>query len=149
MANPLSSQEPAKEEWLISAPAFSVTKVQATIGVFITAVLGAVPASLGSDRSVVIAAIAAGTLIMLGVLALVAVDMRTRQRAHEAKLRFGNGGSDSAGDLLAVPAQPLRVMKGSSDEEYDVDMLKVADGKAQLVATRDGGSSSIPFNTSK
>lgn len=146
MANPLTNQQPAKEEWLISAPAFSITKVQATIGVFITAILGAVPASLKADRSIVIAAIAAGTLLMLAVLALVAVDIRVRQQAEEAKLRYGNDKPDADDGLVAVPTGRLRVMKGESDEEFEVDVLKVADGTAHLIATREGDSVSVPFN---
>ena len=147
MANPLTNQQPAKEEWLISAPAFSITKVQATIGVFITAILGALPASLKADRSIVITAIAAGTLLMLAVLALVAVDIRVRQQAEEAKLRYGNDKPDADDDgLVAVPTGRLRLMKGDSDEEFEVDVLRVNDGKPQLIATRQGTSVSVPFN---
>jgi hypothetical protein len=148
MANPLASQETDKEKWLISAPAFSITKVQTFIGLLITGILGALPASLKADRSIVIAAIAAGTLILLGVLALVAIDMHVRQRAEEAKLRYENKTPAPDDDLAAKPTERLRVMRGESDHKFDVNELKVTDGAAHLVATRKGESVSIPFDKS-
>lgn len=76
------------EEWEIKAPAFSVTKFASFAGIAVGAVLAAVPSSLSEDQAVVIASIAAGTLIMLGIFVLVAVDIMMRQRAQEAKRRW-------------------------------------------------------------
>lgn len=130
----------------IPTPAFSLTKVQATLGAFVTAVLAVLPASLKSNEAIVIAAIAAGTLVLLGVFALAAVDIQTRQRAREAALRFG-GGKAAAADFVAVPGseEDLVLQVGHNTDEYEVKLATVKDGEVTLVATRDGRSISQVF----
>jgi hypothetical protein len=87
-----NKEKTKNEEVEIKAPAFSVTKITSGIGVAVGGLIGAllavVPDELKKHPGVVIAAIAAATLIMLGIIVLAAVDMRTRQRAQEAKLRW-------------------------------------------------------------
>lgn len=68
------------------------------------------------------------------------------RRPTKRSFRFGDGKADAGDGLVVVPAEHLRLMKGTSDEEYEVDVLKMADGAAHLVATRDGKSVSVPFN---
>lgn len=129
----------------VQAPAFSATKVQAALGIVIAGILGAVPSSLQADQAVVIAAIAAGTAVVLGVFGLVAVDIRTRQRAHEATLRYGNGGVGKPKTFQAVPMEKLVLQKGHSTPEYEVKLAMVEDGSVSLVGARDGELISATF----
>jgi hypothetical protein len=124
------------EESDVSSPAFSLTKVQAGLGAVIVAICGALPASLQSDRTVVVAAMAAGTLIMLGVFALAAVDLVARQRASEATLRWGSA-KPAASDFVAIPdAEGLVLQEASSGEEYRIRIAEVKDDSVTLVARR-------------
>lgn len=145
----LTNKEKTKnKEVEITTPAFSITKVQASLGVAIAAVLAAVPASLRSDEAVVITAIAAGTALLLGVFALAAVDIRTRQRAREATLRFGSDDGASASEFVAVPdgKEKLVLQVGHSTNEYDLRLATVKDGEVTLLATRDGQSIARTFH---
>lgn len=80
----------------ITAPAFSITKVATAFGAVAGAVFLVVPEKLKDDPNVVVASIAAATVIVLGVFALVAVDIRTRQRAQEANRRWPADEGDEA-----------------------------------------------------
>jgi len=148
MTNLLTNSGTAEDEakWLVQAPAFSVTKVQATLAATVVALLAAVPSSLRAERSVVIACLAAATLILLGTLALVAVDIRTRQRAQEAEARYGDVAPAPRVDLIAVPAERLRIMRAASDDEYEVDVIKVTGDSVRIIATRGGKTIAVPFN---
>ena len=111
-----------KGEVDVKSPAFSITKVQATLGALITAVAGALPALADASETIKVAAIASGTVIMLGVFGLAAVDIRTRQRAAEAKLRYGSGKTGTA-DFVALPEKKtLVVQEDHSKVEYEVDI---------------------------
>lgn len=76
------------EEWEIATPAFNVTKYVSVLGVAVGGLLAAVPSSLKENTAVVIASIAAGAAVMLGIVVLAAVDILARQRAQEAKRRW-------------------------------------------------------------
>src|SRR5215218_3648217 len=121
-----NKEKTKKDEVDVGSPAFSLTKAQATLGLLITAVLGAVPASLQADRAVVIAAIAAGAVVMLGVFYLAGIDIKTRQRAAEAALRFPDE-------------------EGPSAAEYRVRMAEVKKGKVEILASNDGDFIIVPF----
>jgi hypothetical protein len=142
MANVITNA--GTDGWLVEAPAFSVTKVQATMGTLIAAILGAVPASLQADRTVVIACLAAATLLLLGILALVAVDIQTRQRAQEAQACCGAAAAPA--DLVAVPAERVRILRGGSDDEYELDLVKVTGDAVRMIATRAGETITVSFN---
>jgi hypothetical protein len=134
-----------KEESDVDSPAFSLTKVQAGIGALIVAILGAVPPALKADETVVVAAIAAGVVVMLGVFALAGVDVTTRQRAAEAKLRYGGGsggkgsGGTDGGSFFAVPkTNDLVIQVGSSSDEYRLAFARVEGDTVTLHATGHG-----------
>jgi hypothetical protein len=144
-----NAKKTKKEKVDISAPAFSATKVQAALGLLITGIIAVVPASHKDDVTVIVASIAAATLIVLGMFALVAVDIRTRQRAHEAKLRFGGGGDGgseaAAPSFQALPTKKLILQQGHSTDEYEVQLATVEKDLVQVIATRDGDSISATF----
>lgn len=123
----------------IDTPAFSVTKVVTVLGAIIGAVLAVVPAQLKEETPVVIAAVASGTLVLLGIFTLVAVDIRTRQKAKAATLRFGDGKPAEA-DFIALPVEDLVLQRGHNKPEYEVSYLKVEGGAVHLYA-RNGASS--------
>jgi hypothetical protein len=127
----------------VETPAFSATKVQSLIGGLVMAVIAVVPTKLKEDEQIVIAAIAAGTAILLGIFALWAVDIRTRQRAREATLRWGGGpdggNGGGAGHVeIALPSENLVLQKGHNADEYEVKLAVVDKGAVSLVAARDG-----------
>jgi hypothetical protein len=140
-----NKEKTKKDEVDVASPAFSLTKVQATLGLLITAVLGAVPPSLKADPAVVIAAIAAGAAVMLGVFFLAAVDMKTRQRAAEASLRFPDGDSPKKSFNVVPVTEDLRIQKGPSADEYRVRLAEVTRGKVEILASHDGDFITIPF----
>jgi hypothetical protein len=131
----------------IEAPALSLTKVQTTLGALITVAAAAV-AKLEGPTAVKVAAIGVGALVMLGVFGLAAVDLIVRQRAEEAKLRWGAEtppakgatATDTAstnGDAkkILVPDRNHLVLQSKhSDKEYDVLVLELEGEKATLVA---------------
>ena len=130
----------------VKAPAFSATKVQASLGVVLVGILAVVPATLKDDEQVVIAALAAATAIMLGVFALIAVDIRTRQRAKEASLRYGgDGAKGSPPSFQALPIEDLVLQKGHNADEYEVKLAMVEEGSVRVVAARDGELVSATF----
>jgi hypothetical protein len=139
-----NAQKTKDEEVDISTPAFSITKVQTTVGLLITAVLGAVPAALRSNETIIVAAIAAGTVILLGVFALVAVDIMTRQRAHEASLRYGDGKATEK-SFQALPTEELVLQQGHSTDEYELKLAMVEGDSVRLVAARNGDLISATF----
>jgi len=128
----------------VKTPAFSATKVHAALGALVVAILGVVPAKLSEDEQIVIAAIAAGTAILLGMFGLVAVDIRTRQKAREAALRWG-GGDSGPQTFPAVPTEDLVLQKGHNAAEYEVKMAFVEEGAVRLVAARNGELVSATF----
>lgn len=140
-----NEEKTEKDKVDVGSPAFSATKVQATLGTLIVAVLGAVPASLKADKAVVIAAIAAGVLLLLGVFALVAVDIQTRQRAQEAKLRYGDGKPTEPSNFQALPTRDLVLQLGHNDDEYEVKYATVEKGLVHVYADRDGTPISATF----
>jgi hypothetical protein len=137
-----------EDEADVNSPAFSLTKVQAGIGALIVAVSAVVPTALKENQTVVVAAIAAGTVVMLGVFALAAVDMMVRQRAAAAKLQYGSGAATAtAGDdpkadegviPLVVEPATLVVQKGPGEQEYKVEFAKLDGDKVTLIAMREG-----------
>ncbi len=122
----------------IEAPAFSLTKVQAGLGALIAAVAGAVPASVGANTTILVAAIAAGTIVMLGVFGLAAVDMSVRQRAREAKLRWPEGGGNgSKENVILVPDQNGLILQSKHNgDEYEVLVAELDGETVKLVAHR-------------
>src|SRR5215218_2448847 len=140
-----NKEKTKKDEVDVGSPAFSLTKVQATLGLLITAVLGAVPASLQADRAVVIAAIAAGAVVMLGVFYLAGIDIKTRQRAAEAALRFPDGEGPKKSFNVVPVTEDLRIQKGPSAAEYRVRMAEVKKGKVEILASNDGDFIIVPF----
>lgn len=142
-----TNREATKEEKVdVETPAFSLTKVQAGIGALIAAVSAVVPTALKENQTVVVGAIAAGTVVMLGVFALAAVDLIVRQRASEAKLRWpgGSGGEAAAtakddSQLLLLPdREGLVLQKKHSGVEYEVVCALSEGSKVTLVARADG-----------
>jgi hypothetical protein len=140
-----NKEKTKKDEVDVGSPAFSLTKVQATLGLLIAAILGAVPASLKSDPAVVIAAIAAATAVILGIFFLAAVDIKTRQRAAEATLRFPNGEGPKESFSVVPVEDDLRIQKGPNASEYKVRFAAVKKGKVELLASNDGDIISVPF----
>ncbi len=140
--NAEKSEEAGKVD--VKAPAFSITKVQASLGALIAVIAGAVPAAIDASETIEVAAIAAGTVIMLGVFALAAVDIVTRQRAREAAMRYGDGEGKPA-KYVALPAKPLVLQQGHNSDEYEVKMLEVEGTGATLVAMRDGETIAAVF----
>lgn len=144
-----NAKKTKKEKVDISAPAFSVTKIGSGVAVLIAALLAALPTTVKENTTILVASIASATLIMLAVLALVAVDIKTRQRAHEAKLRFGGGGDGgseaAAPSFQALPTKKLILQQGHSTDEYEVQLATVEKDLVQVIATRDGDSISATF----
>jgi hypothetical protein len=131
----------------ITSPAFSITKVQVALGLLITGIVGVLPPALKENEAVMIASIAAASLVMLGVFALSAVDIKTRQRAAEAQLRFGGGGgggSKSSFEVMPVE-ENLIIQKGHNADEYEVRFAAVKKGGVDLLAARDGEFITVPF----
>jgi hypothetical protein len=128
----------------IVAPGFSATKIQSLIGAAVLGVLAVVPTQLKEDEQVVIAAIAAGTAILLGMFALWAVDIRARQKAREVALRWG-APEDKPQVFQALPTEALILQKGHSTPEYEVKMAMVEEGSVSLVAARNGELVSATF----
>jgi hypothetical protein len=128
----------------VKSPAFSLTKVQAGLGALIAAVTGVVPAALASNQTVVVAAIASGTVVMLGVFALAAVDLTTRQRAGEAKLRWsggaGNGGQSVKKVGLVANLDDLVLQSKHNGMEYELRFAELEGNKVTLVARKNGKS---------
>lgn len=140
-----TNNEKTKEgEVDVATPAFSITKVMSGFGLAITAALGAVPASVKEEPAVVVAAIAAGAAIMLGVFALIAADIRTRQKAREATLRFGDG-KPSEAKFQALPTKDLVLQVGHNSDEYEVKYATVENGVVNVYADRDGAPISVAF----
>lgn len=139
-----NAQKTENEEVDISAPAFSVTKVQAALGLVITGILGIVPTAHKDDVTVIVASIAAATLVVLGIFALVSVDMRTRQRAQEAKLRFGAPAPASA-SFQAMPTKGLVLQMGHNSDEYEVSHAAVDGDTVRLYGDREGDPICVTF----
>lgn len=111
---------PQDEEWEIKAPAFNVTKVASGLGVLVSGLLAVLPTALKEDPAVVIAAIAAATAVVLGIFALVAVDVIARQRAQEAKRRWpAEEEKASAKDRLAVGLEVRKLVINVADKDGD------------------------------
>jgi hypothetical protein len=143
-----TNKEKTKEEEVdVASPAFSITKVMAAFGAALAVILGAVPKSLSEDQTIVVAALAAATFILLGVFALSAVDIKTRQRAAEAKLRYGAGKASDA-NFQAMPDKngkdAVLQLKHQGDE-YDVRYASVEKDKVHVFADRDGEPIAVSF----
>jgi sugar/nucleoside kinase (ribokinase family) len=143
----MSSSEKASEEVDIATPAFNVTKVMGTVGAGIAALAAALPAALVNDHAVIIAAIAAATAIILGVIALSAVDVKTRQRAHEAAMRWG-GQKPTESAFQAMPSQDVILQMGHNKDEYEVRYASVENGSVHVFAERQGDPVSVTFKKS-
>jgi hypothetical protein len=146
-----TNKEKTKEEEVdVASPAFSITKVMAAFGAALAVILGAVPKSLAQDQTIVVAALAAATVILLGVFALSAVDIKTRQRAAEAKLRYGGdgGGKGSDAGFQAIPDKngkdAVLQLKHMGDE-YDVRYASVEKDTVHVFADRDGEQVAVTF----
>ena len=133
-----------EDESDVKSPAFSLTKVQAGLGALIAAVTGVLPAALASNQTVIVAAIASGTVVMLGVFALAAVDLTTRQRAAEAKLRWsggaGNGGKSVKKVGLVANLDDLVLQSKHNGTEYELRFAELEGDKVTLVARKNGKS---------
>ena len=139
-----NNEKTKNKEVEIEAPAFSATKVQSLVGAVVLGVLTVVPSRLKTDEQVVIAVIAAGTVILLGMFALWAADIRTRQRAREAALRWG-ASKEEPPKFSALPTEDLVLQKGHNAPEYEVKMAMVEEGSISLIASRDGQMVSTTF----
>ncbi len=128
----------------VTAPAFSVTKIMGTVGAGIAALVAALPAALVNDHAVVIAAIASASAIALGVLALAAVDVKTRQRAHEAALRWGEP-EGGASTFQAMPQGEVILQMGHNKDEYVVRYASVENGSIHVFAERHGTPVAVSF----
>jgi hypothetical protein len=128
----------------IKAPAFSVTKIGTTFAALLSVVTAGLPAALRADQTIRVAAIAAATVVMLGAVALWGVDLIVRQRAAEAKLRYGGKGNhDDNGSAparyVAYPdSNDLKLQVGSSTDEYEIHGVEVDDGEVTLQARHNG-----------
>ncbi len=140
-----NEQKTKEGEVDISAPAFSITKVQAALGLLISGILGVVPARLKDDETILVASIAAATLVVLGIFALVAVDIRTRQRAREAALRYGEEKAAEPSSFQALPTKDLVLQLGHNGDEYEVKFATVEKGQVHVMAVRDGEPISATF----
>lgn len=145
MSGPLeffTNKEATKDEKVdVTAPAFSLTKVAGGLGTVIAAIAVAAT-KLEGATAVKVAAIGGGALVMLGYFGVAAVDLIVRQRASEAKLRYGPG---SAGDaktngkvVLVADADDLVLQEKHSGDEYELRFAEVDGEKVTLVARRDG-----------
>jgi hypothetical protein len=131
----------------VTAPAFSITKIMGTVGTGIAALVAALPAALVNDHAVVIAAIASASAIALGVLALAAVDVKTRQRAHEATLRWGESTTTDS-SFQAMPSRDVILLVGERKKEYEVRYASVEDGSVHVFAEREGSPVAVTFTKS-
>ncbi|MDX6589827.1 MAG: hypothetical protein QOI84_1101 [Solirubrobacterales bacterium] len=144
-----NKEKTKKDEVDVASPAFSLTKVQATLGLFITAIVGVVPPALKDDPSVMVASIAAGAAVMLGVFYLAAVDLKTRQRAAEATLRFPDGDAPKKAFNVVPVEDDLRIQKGPGADEYKVRFAEVSKGQVELLAAHNGDVISVPLKEPK
>lgn len=140
-----NAKKTENKEVEISAPAFSITKVQAALGLLISCILAAVPGAVKDNVTIIVASIAAATLVVLGIFALVAVDIRTRQRAREATLRYGNEQPAAEPSFQALPTNDLILQLGHSSDEYEVKFATVEKGQVHVMAVRDGVPISATF----
>ncbi len=132
----------------VKAPAFSITKVMSTLGGTLAAAVAAflllLPKNLQDDQAVVIAVIAALSLVLLGLFWLAAADIRTRQKATEATLRYGDG-KPSEAKFQALPTKDLVLQVGHNSDEYEVKYATVEKGVINVYADRDGAPISVVF----
>ncbi|HTR74382.1 MAG TPA: hypothetical protein VMH33_03875 [Solirubrobacterales bacterium] len=145
----------------VEAPAFSLTKVQASLGALIVVIAGAA-AKLEGPTAVKVAAIGAGALVMVGVFALAAVDLVARQRATEAKLRWGAKESAKAetkaaktnGSVATETDEPeiwfadnddLVVQEAHGRDEYEVRFAERKGDTLTVVSRRNGKSYEAAF----
>jgi hypothetical protein len=141
-----SAQQSKDEELDLTAPAFNVTKVGSGVGVLIAAVIAVVPPALKDDEAVIVASIAVAALVILGAIALAAVDVMTRQRAREATLRYGTGKAPEQPLFYATPVEnDLILQRGHSKDEYEVKLALVEKDRVSLVASRNGETIAADF----
>ena len=145
------SNEKANDEGKtdVTSPAFSLTKVQAGLGALIVAI-GAVAAKIEGTTAVKVASIGGAALVMLGVFALGAVDIIARQRAQEAKLRWGPGstsGGDGDGPITLLPDdEGLVLQSGPQGEEFGIQYVELDGEKVTVVARRKGQTLAPTFH---
>jgi hypothetical protein len=139
-----NEKKTAEEKVAIDSPALSLTKVQASLGAVIAVLLGVVPKALQEDETIIVAAFAAGTLILLGVFGLAAVDIIARQKAKAAELCCGDG-KPSKAKFDAMPTKDLVLQVGHNSDEYEVKYATVEDGLIHLHADREGSPISVTF----
>jgi hypothetical protein len=144
-----TNNEKTKEDEVdVGTPAFSITKVMSTVGTALATAVAAflllLPKGLQDDEAVVIAVIAALTLVLLGIFWLVAADFNTRQKAREATLRYGEG-KTSAAKFQALPSKELILQLGHNSPEYEVRYATVEDGVVNLYADHEGTPIAVAF----
>ncbi|HTT94469.1 MAG TPA: hypothetical protein VMF55_07335 [Solirubrobacterales bacterium] len=139
-----TSSAGGSEEEDIRTSAFNVTKVGSAAAGLIAVILGAVPAAAGSDPAIIIAAIAAGTAVILGALGLAAVDLSVRQRARQAALQFGHEDQSASTDFVVLPASDdLRLKQYPNGDEFEVRSGQVKGTEVTIWAAKDGGESVV------
>jgi hypothetical protein len=151
----------SKKEVDVESPAFSLTKVQGGLATLIAAI-GVAGAKLEGPTAVKVAAIGGGALVMIGFFGLAAVDLITRQRASEAKLRWGAPagkgapGSDSTSPdvpptnsggnvVLVADSDDLVLQEKHSGDEYEVRFAELEGDKVTLIARRNGKTLTSSF----
>jgi len=152
----------SKKEVDVESPAFSLTKVQGGLATLIAAI-GVAGAKLEGPTAVKVAAIGGGALVMIGFFGLAAVDLITRQRASEAKLRWGapagqgaaSGGSTPAkvpptsgsggSVVLVADSDDLVLQEKHSGDEYEVRFAELEGDKVTLIARRNGKTLTSSF----
>jgi hypothetical protein len=131
-----------KEEVDVTAPAFSLTKVAGLMGVLIAAIGGAT-AKLEGATAVKVAAIGGAALVVA------AFDLIVRQRASQAKLRYGTpsaGGKKPDGPLTLLPdSDDLVLQARHSSEEFEIKLIELDGEKATVVARHDGKTLTATF----
>lgn len=140
-----NSEAVEKEKVDVEAPAFSLTKVAALIGV-IVAGFGVAGAKIEDVAAVKVAAIGGAALVLVAYFGVAAVDLIVRQRAAEAKLRWPSGSEGEAtatvkddSQLLLLPdRQGLVLQKKHNGVEYEVVCALAEGSKVKLVAQADG-----------
>src|ERR1700709_139471 len=141
----------SEEEVDVGTPAFSLTKVMSTVGgalaSAIAALLLVLPEGLRDDEAVVIAVIASSTVMLLGIFWLVAADFRTRQKAREATLHFGER-KPSEARFQALPTNELVLQLCHGSDEYEGKYATVEDGQVHLFGDRAGTPISVTFKES-
>jgi hypothetical protein len=138
-----SNKTATKEETTaIEAPALSLTKGLGTVGTIIggagtvVGLIGAAGAKIAGPTAVKVAAIGGGSLVIIAVLGLAAVDMLVRQRAEEAKLRWGAE--------AAAPAAPT----GRAAENGQLEVtFSHDDGDQVVVAAGGNGKTTVKHQT--